>query len=74
MLEKITDLCQKKLKNNNWYPYRLEALSGQGILCIGAECPKIIFGKNRGKPNFKKKKKDTIEKVFLSNKELKVIK
>ncbi|PZP38411.1 MAG: hypothetical protein DI598_20815, partial [Pseudopedobacter saltans] len=65
-----TKICQSKVGRNDWYPYNFEKVTG-GLLCIGAVCPLITRGKNKGEPNFRKKQKHSIDKVYISQKELK---
>lgn len=57
-LDDWTAYAQDKLNSPNWFPYKFERVVG-GILLIGAECPL----KRDGKPNFRKKNRDTIQTV-----------
>lgn len=69
ILDKWTSYCQKELNNKNWFPWFFKSVPG-GILCVGAECPKFLIGKNKGKPNFKKKNKDTIKNMIIPKQHL----
>lgn len=50
-------------KIDNWFPWLFERGIG-GTICTGAVCPLITRGKNKGRPNFRKKKTNTEIKVF----------
>ena len=49
---------------DGWYPWEFQSISN-GILCTGAVCPLITKGKNKGKPNYRKYDKSTLQKVLV---------
>jgi hypothetical protein len=67
--DEYTKYCQKILKNKNWYPWKFEVAVG-GIICTGAECPKIVRGSKKGQPNFRERDKSTENRIFIPKKSL----
>lgn len=70
MINKLTEYCQKHLNNKYWHPWSFYSTT-KGILCSGCECPVFLFGKNKGKPDFRRKNMKTVQHVLIPNEYIK---
>ena len=52
---------------DGWVAWQFQSIKN-GILCVGAVCPLITRGKNKGQPNYRKFDKKTLQRVVIERK------
>ena len=70
MASPIHDLEEKAIRIarraglKDWHPWLYEAAVG-GVVVTGAPCPLITRGRNRGRPNYRKRDMNRVAKVIV---------
>lgn len=62
-MDDLVKYAQKVTKNKNFYPWYFRAITG-GIIMKGAECPLYVRGPRKGRPNYRKHDRATVQEVF----------
>lgn len=71
-LDRMELIAREKLcAPEQWSAWLFTVANQGGMFITGAICPPIITGKNKGKPNYRKRFKSTECTVYLSAEECK---
>jgi hypothetical protein len=63
-LADIQHIARRICGVTNWVPWKFSAAKG-GLVCVGAVCPPITRGRNKGQPNYRKADPSTMETVII---------
>lgn len=59
----LEQYCQRITGNEDFYPWNFRAIAG-GIIMKGAVCPLYTRGPKKGRPNYRKHDRATVQEIF----------